>query len=120
LTTIQPKQPIIAFDRFSSFPHLKRVTAWILRFINNIRPLTRKLRGVNIQPHLTVSELIAAENYWISIVQREHFFDEIELLKSDQVVPRGSSLLPFRPFLDKSSLLRVGGILNSPTRSRIP
>ena len=87
LTTIQPKPPIIAFDRFSSFTRLKRVTAWILRFINNARPCTRKLRGANIHPHLTVSELVAAENYWISIAQREHFLDEIELLKSDQVIP---------------------------------
>lgn len=60
-----------------------------------------------------VSELIAAENCWISIAQHEHFLDEIELLKSDKVIPRGSSLLPFRPFLDKCNLLRVGGRMSN-------
>ena len=113
LTTIQPKQPIIAFDRFSSFMRLKRVTAWIFRFINNTRLSTRELRGATVHPHLTVSELVAAENYWISIAQYDHFLDEIELLKSDQVVPRGSSLLPFPPFLDKCNLLRVGGRMSN-------
>ena len=113
LTMIQPKQPIIPFDRFSSFTRLKRVTGWILRFIENARPSTRKLRGANIHPHLTVSELVASENSWMSIVQHEHFLDEIELLKSDKVVHRGSSLLPFRPFLDKCNLLRVGGRMSN-------
>ena len=61
LTTIQPKRPIIAFDRFSSFTRLKRVTAWIFRFINNARLSTRELRGATVHPHLTVSELVAAE-----------------------------------------------------------
>ena len=40
------------------------------------------MKGANVHPHLMVSELIAAENYWISIAQRDHFLDEIELLKT--------------------------------------
>ena len=94
---IQPKPLIIAFDRLSSFTRLKRVTAWILCFITNARPSTRKLRGANIHPHLTVSELVAAENYWISITQNKHFLDEIELLKPDQVVPEEAVSFNFIP-----------------------
>lgn len=62
-----------------------------------------------MHPYPTVSELIAAENYWVSLAQREHFLDEIGLLKTDRALPKESSLLPFRPFLDKANLLRVGG-----------
>ena len=109
LSTVQSKQPIIAFDRFSSFTRLKRVTAWILRFINNAHPSTRKMKGANVHPHLVVSEIVAAENYWISIAQSDHFHDEIELLKTDRALSKDSSLLPFCPFLDKANLLRVGG-----------
>ena len=113
LTTVQPKQPIIAFDRFSTFNRLKRVTAWIFRFISNARTSTCTTKGLNVPPHLTVSELIAAENYWISIAQHEYFLNEIELLKTNQAIPKDSGLLPFRPFLDKTHLLRVGGRISN-------
>ena len=66
-----------------------------------------------MHPYLTVSELIAAENYWVSLAQREHFLDEIELLKTDRVLPKESSLLPFRPFLDKADLCIGGRMANS-------
>ena len=112
LTTVQPKQPIIAFDRFSTFNRLKRVTAWIFRFISNTRTSTCTTKGPNVPPHLTVSELIAAENYWISIAQYEYFLNEIELLKTNQAIPKDSGL-PFRPFLDKTHLLRVGGRISN-------
>ena len=58
--------PVIPADRFSEFTCLKRITAWILRFVNNARSLVSKR---SISPHLTVSELVAAEDYWIIIVQ---------------------------------------------------
>ena len=39
-TTIMTIQPIIAVNRFSKFPVLKRVTAWMFRFIRNVRSPT--------------------------------------------------------------------------------
>ena len=36
-TVTQNKVPIIPIDHYSSYTNLKRVTAWILRFVNNCR-----------------------------------------------------------------------------------
>ena len=99
-TTIQP------FDRFSSFYTLKRVTAWVLRFIKN----ARRSAPTESHLHLTVTELINATNYWISISQRECFAEEMKLLESDSPLLKKNRLVPVRPFLDQSNtLLRVGG-----------
>ena len=37
LTIAIPKSPLLLIDRYSSFTKLKRITAWILRFVNNCR-----------------------------------------------------------------------------------
>ena len=114
VATAQCKKPLIPFDRFSTFTRLKRVTAWVLRFLNNTRALASGKSVLDDPPHLTVSELITAESYWISISQQEHFSDEINLLRADQPLPKNSILLPFRPFLDKPhSILRVGGRMSN-------
>ena len=104
-------QPIIPVNRYSKFTVLKRVTAWMLRFIKNVRSPTSA--SLERHPSLTVVELIAAENYWISIVQKESFPEELDLLRAKLPLPKSSCLLPLRPFLDESqSILRVGGRLN--------
>lgn len=108
MTTVQTKRPIIPLDRYSSFATLQRVTAWVIRFVRNCRALSLESVESNNLPSLTVSELLNAERYWISLSQ-EHFLSEISLLKAKQQVHKDSCLLPFRPFLDKVGLLRVGG-----------
>ena len=57
-----------------------------------------------------VAELVAAENYWISVIQKESFPEKFDLLRAKLPLPKSSRLLPLRPFLDDSqSILRVGG-----------
>ncbi len=114
LTIARPKQPFIPFDRFSSFTRLKRVTAWVLRFVSNAHASASGCSVSDHHPHLTVRELVVAENFWMSLSQQESFPDEIRSLEADQSHPKNSNLLPFRPFLDKShSLLRVGGRMSN-------
>ena len=55
------KVPIIPMDRFSSFTRLKRVTAWMFRFINHCRTPSKR-QSVS---YLTTEELVAAEAYWL-------------------------------------------------------
>ena len=95
--------PIISYHRTSSFSHLKRVTAWVLRFVLACR---RKQQATS---HLTVEELASAERYWLSMMQQEKFSREIRELKSEKAVASTSPLLTLRPFLDSQGLLRVGG-----------
>ena len=56
--TIVRRKNLVPYDRFSSFMHLKRITAWILRFVSNCRKKESKITSP-----LTVSELTSAECY---------------------------------------------------------
>lgn len=83
--TTQSKEPIIPLPRFSSFSHLKRVTAWSLRFINScLTQIHKENRSICIEPCLTKSELIVAERYWLSLAQHDNFDTEIESLQSKE------------------------------------
>ena len=91
-------------SRFSSVTKLKRVTAWILRFVNNAR-------GKRERGKLKIYELNNAINVWIRLVQRESFEREIGQLKKGEGVSINSRLISLCPFLDKDGLIRVGGRL---------
>ena len=106
-TTVVSKSPIIDVDRYSSFTKLKRVTAWSLRFINNC--CARKNGSTRVISCLTVEELTAAETFWYSISQQDHFTEEFDALQSRSTIHGSSCLLPLHPFVDSSGLLRVGG-----------
>ena len=99
-------QPIIQVDRYSSFTCLKRVTAWVTRFVKNCRrPRERR----NLTLNLTTQELLEAERYWISVVQKQYFTDEVSALKKQSHLSSSSTLLSLHPILDSDNLLRVGG-----------
>ena len=100
-------EPIFPLDHFSSFTRLKRVTAWMLRFVFNCRARQKKL--VRVSGPLTVSELDKAVTYWVSISQSAHFATEVAALQSNTSLPKSSPLLSLNPFLDETGLLRVGG-----------
>ena len=96
------RKPVMSPNRFSSFYTLKRVTAWIMRFVGNCRTSSDKL----FSTCLTVIELSRAEEYWIKFAQADHFAEDIENLKH---VSKSSCLIPVHPFLDSEDVLRVGG-----------
>ena len=98
--------PVIPYERYSSFHHLKRVTAWIFRFIDNCR---HSQHHEVISLHLTTEELAGSKSYWLSLVQGDHFSIEIASLKGDSVVPGSSPLFVLHPFMDSSGLVWVGG-----------
>jgi len=102
---LTPK-PLIPIDRVSSFNHLKRVTAWILRSIQNSR---MKRHADRNKSNLSTSELQRAEDYWIKLIQLAHFESDMITLQRKGTLPPSSSLLPLQPFIDSSRLLRVGG-----------
>ena len=106
---VQSPQPLIPIENYSSFTRLKRVTAWIIRFTENLQSTTRS-QSLN----LTVSELTTAENYWLRLVQHESFPSEVDNLKRELPILKTSRLLPFHPVWDKNlSMLRVGGRLSN-------
>ena len=64
-SVVRPVESVVAVETFFSFTRLKRVTAWIMRFVSNC---ARKQRITSV-PHLSVQELQKAESYWLSTVQ---------------------------------------------------
>ena len=100
-------EPVFPLDRFSNFTRLKRVTAWMLRFVSNCQARQKKL--VRMSGPLTVRELNKAVTYWVSLSQFAHFAAEIVAVKSPASLPKSSTLLSLNPFLDEVGLLRVGG-----------
>ena len=94
-------------DRFSSFTRLKRVTAWVRRFVGNSRARSHgrdRTRGP-----LSSTELADAETYWVATVQVSSFPREVSSLRRGSELSPKSKLLPLRPFLDRDGVLRVGG-----------
>ncbi|XP_064382855.1 uncharacterized protein LOC135331570 [Halichondria panicea] len=106
LVLTQDLTPIIPMDRFSSYDSLKRVTAWTICFNRNSQ--TKNI-AERIKTHLTTTELQAAENYWIKVIQATHFAADLDSLQRKQTLSNSSSLMSLQPFIDESDILRVGG-----------
>ncbi|KRX34641.1 hypothetical protein T05_6672 [Trichinella murrelli] len=99
--------PIFEVEKFGNFEKVLRLTAYCNRFVSNCKtlPERRRLR------ELTSEEMITAEKYWLKIVQRNEFHDEIQILQNGRPLPKENRLKTLDPFLDEDGFLRVGGRL---------
>lgn len=93
------------FNKFSRLSKLKRVVAWIFRFIKNSQASKEERIHGNLQP----TELQGALNRLITLCQAEAFPQELKHLKSQQVLKTSSAILSLSPFLDEIGIIRVGG-----------
>lgn len=109
-------EPIISLSHYSDYHHLKRITAWILRFVDNCQHSRRDTHQVDKSFILSVKELELAEKYWIKLVQRTHFAKEISLLKKNKTLPKGSCLITLHPFIDSEGILRLSGRIGHSNR----
>ncbi|XP_076389322.1 uncharacterized protein LOC143264752 [Megachile rotundata] len=110
-TEIPELRPIVALsiqidssflERFSSFHRLRRVTAYMIRFIQN------SLKREQLKGPLSAAELHKAELRIIWLAQQSSYQTELHDLKSKNRTKQLSSL---NPFLDSDGILRVGGRL---------
>ena len=95
--------------RYSRYAKLLRVTAYVLRFINNCRrkSYSRKISGLGAQ------ELQGAEKMWLRSCQSITYHDEIANLQSKK--GRLPMVKQLRLFLDSEGYIRCGGkIHNAP------
>ncbi|GAB0098916.1 uncharacterized protein DMENIID0001_147230 [Sergentomyia squamirostris] len=93
--------------KYDTFAKTKRITAYILRFINNCKSLGR------CSGPLTLSEIKISERTLIKMLQSQHYAQEIYRLKKKQPIQIGSKILSLSPFLDGRGILRVGGRLQN-------
>lgn len=112
-------------DRYSDFSKLCLVTAYILRFVKNVRfaaskrklgkPIARQLKEINEVPPLRRIEWLEGETFWFKKIQQVAFAKEITLLstRSQVTLPKSSVLAGLSPFLDEEGVIRVGGRLTN-------
>lgn len=95
------------FQRYSTYRRLQRITAYLIRFIENCQcgKTERRLE------ELTAEELRKATNRLVKVSQQEEFAEEMKKLKKEKEVHKNSSLFRLRPFLDSEGVIRVGGRL---------
>ena len=97
-TAAKVEGDVIDCERFSSWRRLVRVTAYVLRFIQNLRNCVKKLKADFQLSPLSVQELDEAEIYWIKRAQND--------LKNELVKRRYHKL---SLFTDEFGIIRVGG-----------
>lgn len=97
--------------RFSSWPKLLRVTAYVLKFVQ----LCRRSKLAPISPTGNAAwsaiEIGIARVFWLKRVQAELFPSEIHALTCGRGIAPRSPLGLLNPFLDDELVLRVGGRL---------
>lgn len=102
-------ESVVPFKNYSNLNKLKRVYAYVNRFIYNLK--NRKAKRVG---HLTLDELTSSFNFLCSISQQESFAQEFNQLKRDKQLNSKSSILPLSPFFDhNNNTIRVGGRLDA-------
>ena len=97
--------------KYSSWSKLRRVTAWVLRFVRKCRG-----KGSSTEGELSVEEITEAAKKLVQHVQSGSFEEEIERLKKGKEVKGRSRLEKLSPMWEEG-LLRVGGRLS---RAGIP
>lgn len=111
-------------SRRSSLSSLLRVTAYIIRFVKQLRKRTGHKSSIGpilrssarnemsvLVPPIDSSERRAAMRYWISYTQQRFYHHEIKLLQAGKPLPNNSWLIKLAPFVDQKGCLRVGGRL---------
>ena len=106
-------------SKVSNINKMRRIVAWILRAVRNMRERIQSQHQQNNQQHyenlkdlrLNLEEIQKGDITLIKFVQHQHFKDEFLKLKSDSSVNRSSALYKLDPFIDNDGILRVGGRL---------
>ena len=104
-------------SRYSSLEKLQRVTAWLLRFVRNVKHRVERRKqqtpsaGPLLRERITLAEIQEAQVSLCKSVQRDHFKDEINKLQKGSKLFKTNVLRKLDPFLDENGVLRVGGRL---------
>ncbi|XP_036143344.1 uncharacterized protein LOC118645744 [Monomorium pharaonis] len=100
-------------SRFSSWPKLLRVTAYIIRYVSRLRNrANRNALRVESPSSLSADECQTARLFWLKRIQDATFPLEKKALLRDQPISSKSTLLSLHPFLDEDQIIRVGGRLS--------
>ncbi|XP_065089851.1 uncharacterized protein LOC135711035 [Ochlerotatus camptorhynchus] len=106
--------PVIDLHRFSNWQKMLRCTAYVLRYVRNLKISVYQMERIN--GPLQRRELSDAECYLFRTAQNAVYADEITILSRnrhtenpDSSIPRSSPLFHQCAFLDEHNILRVRG-----------
>ncbi|CAG7728626.1 unnamed protein product, partial [Allacma fusca] len=119
LTNEMSSKCLPCISRFSNWYRLIRSTAWLLRYFQKCHSKNRSTPSGELSP----AEIEAAEAKWLIETQQSSFTVEIQCLKNQKDLPKGSKLRPLTPILDVHGILRVNSrIRNSilPDSTKFP
>ena len=109
----QPVEPWDLASRYSSWPKLIRITAYVMRYINRLRHSTLPRPGLKDNPAaLSADECRRASEFWLKRIQEEIFPLERDALLNNQRISSRSALSTLNPFIGDDQLIRVGGRLS--------
>lgn len=94
---------------YSRLNTLLEVTAWIRRFIHNIRMKKRHPELMIKSQILTFKERKEALTYWVKVTQIDSFAPELKALQGGSILK--GAIAKLNPFVDPEGLIRVGGRL---------
>ena len=97
------------FNKVSKLNKLKRIVAWILRFVHNAKSNSTKQKHCG---SLSVDEINCAFSYLIKLSQMQSFSSEIKDLKNKLPISKRSKILNLNTFLDDNNVLRLRGRLS--------
>lgn len=110
----QPSEPWELASRYSSWPKLIRVTAYIIRYVSRLRsPVKPRNQYAESSSSLSADECQVARTFWLKQIQRDIFPLERAALLQKKSVSSKSSILSLNPFLGDDELIRVGGRLTN-------
>ena len=102
---------LIDASKFSSDWKIIRTTAWVPRFLKNMR------RRDKSAGELTAAELAAARLYCVRVLQEETFTPELKSLQWGSTLPIISKIALYNPFVD-GGRIPLGGRLQCSDLSR--
>jgi hypothetical protein len=91
-----------------TIPALPDWNAWLPGYFILWRIAERKVSRIDLSL-LSVEELHKSECYWLQLIQRSYFDDEMRVLREQSSLDSSSPLLSLSLLIDFSNLLRVGG-----------
>ena len=97
-------QPLIDPKRFSSFEKLKRVLAFVILIISNLKTTTKSF-------YLTIKTVNMSKIYLLRQSQELSFEEELDCLPKDQKVAAHSKIKNFLPFISDDGVIRANGRL---------
>ncbi len=100
-------EPLAVFEKFSSFNKLRRVMAFVMRFLSNCGlPENERSYG-----EITATEMTSSLKSITKAIQLREFAREVKNLEESHFISNKSSVSNLNVFLDSDGIMRVGGRL---------